>query len=421
MKAPSIETNKFKLFNDPIYGFISLPSPRVFDVLENPAFQRLRRITQLGLSYLVYPGAYHTRFHHALGAMHLMQRAVEVLRSKGHAISSEEEEAVCLAILLHDVGHGPFSHALEHALVRGVSHESLSIKIMERLDAELDGALTLARSIFENRYPKRFLHQLISSQLDMDRLDYLRRDAFYTGVTEGAVNSERLLAMLNVHNDELVIDAKGISSVEKFLVARSMMYWQVYLHKAVLSAETLLVRILERAVQLTQSGTPVFASSALGPFLQHTPTARDFETDPQWLDRFLRLDDADLLGAIKEWTQHADPVLSELSQRLVDRRLFRIRFLNEPLTDAQRHRALDALAALQNCSREDAHYFLLEGVSSNIPYKSDADQIHLLQKDGSLVCLSQAAEILNAEVLNRRITRHFVCWPKEYSAESLYL
>ena len=200
----------------------------------------MRRITQLGLSYLVYPGAYHTRFHHALGAMHLMQRAVEVLRSKGHAISSEEEEAVCLAILLHDVGHGPFSHALEHALVRGVSHESLSIKIMERLDAEMNGALTLARSIFENSYPKRFLHQLISSQLDMDRLDYLRRDAFYTGVTEGAVNSERLLAMLNVHNDELVIRAKGISSVEKFLVARSMMYWQVYLHKAVLSAETML-------------------------------------------------------------------------------------------------------------------------------------------------------------------------------------
>jgi hypothetical protein len=421
MKAPSVETNKFKLFNDPIYGFISLPSERVFDVLEHPAFQRLRRITQLGLSYLVYPGAYHTRFHHALGAMHLMQRAVEVLRSKGHAISSEEEEAVCLAILLHDVGHGPFSHALEHALVRGVSHESLSIQIMERIDGEMNGALGMARAIFENRYAKKFLHQLISSQLDMDRLDYLRRDAFYTGVTEGAVNSERLLAMLNVHNDELVIDAKGISSVEKFLVARSMMYWQVYLHKAVLSAETLLVRILERAVYLAQSGSPVFASGALLPFLLHQPTAADFDRDPQWLDRFLRLDDADLLGAIKEWTQHPDGVLSELSQRLIDRRLFRIRFLPAPLTDDQRQTAWKALSEQKGISMEEAKYYLLEGVSSNIPYKSDADQIHLLQKDGQVVCLSQAAEILNAEVLNRRITRHFVCWPKEYSAESLYL
>ena len=415
------ETNKFKLFNDPIYGFIALSSPLVFDIIEHPTFQRLRRITQLGLSYLVYPGANHTRFHHALGSMYLMERAVEILRSKGHAISSEEKEAVCIAILLHDIGHGPFSHALEHTLVDGVSHESISIQLMESLDGLFQGQLTMARAIFEDKYPKRFLHQLISSQLDMDRLDYLRRDAFYTGVTEGSVNSERLLSMLQVHNDELVIEAKGISSVEKFLVARSMMYWQVYLHKAVLSAETLLVRILDRAVELAQGGTPLFASSALDAFLKNKPSATDFAQDSQWLERFVLLDDADIMGAIKEWTLHTDPVLSELSQRLVDRRLFRIQFLKQPLSDAKRQKAIIALAEQKNCSPEVAAYFLHEGVSSNIPYKSDADQIHLLQKNGTLVTLAEAAEILTGDMLSQRITRYFVCWPKEYSAESLYL
>jgi hypothetical protein len=410
--ADGVETNKFKLFNDPIYGFIAIPSERIFDLIEHPSFQRLRRIGQLGLSSLVYPGAYHTRFHHALGAMHLMQRAVAVLQSKGHAISAQEAESVQMAILLHDIGHGPFSHALEHTLVNGVSHEELSKMLMQQLNAEMDGALTEAIAIFNNQHPKRFLHQLISSQLDMDRMDYLRRDAFYTGVVEGAINSERLLSMLNVADGELVLDGKGISSIEKFLVSRSLMYWQVYMHKAVLSAEYMLVQVLRRAHELVQRGDSLFGGAELQLFLKHRPTLAHFQEDPGYLAAFTRLDDSDILGAMKQWTTHADPVLSQLSQRLLNRRLFRIKFLKEPLSREQRSRLEARITEELGHTAEDCRHFVLEGLASNATYKSDKQEIKILKKSGKVIPLSEASEILPLSVYSHTITRPFVCWPK---------
>ncbi|HAG06077.1 MAG TPA: phosphohydrolase [Cryomorphaceae bacterium] len=406
------ETNKFKLFNDPIYGFIAIPTERIFDLIEHPYFQRLRRIGQLGLSYLVYPGAYHTRFHHALGAMHLMQRAVAVLQSKGHAITPSEAESVQIAILLHDIGHGPFSHALEHTLVNGVSHEALSTLLMERLNQEMDGALTEALEIFHNQHPKRFLHQLISSQLDMDRMDYLRRDAFYTGVVEGAINSERLLHMLNVADGELVLDSKGISSIEKFLISRSLMYWQVYMHKAVLSAEYMLVQLLRRAHELVQQGETLFAGAELQLFLEKRPTMQDFQQDPTILAAFTRLDDADILGAMKQWTQHADPVLRELADRLLNRRLFRIKFLPEALTNFQRAELEAKVHETWGFPLADCRHFVLEGMASNATYKSDKQEIRILKKSGKVIPLSEASEILPLSVYSHTITRPFVCWPK---------
>lgn len=410
--AEGIETNKFKLFNDPIYGFIAIPSERIFDLIEHPYFQRLRRIGQLGLSSLVYPGAYHTRFHHALGAMHLMQKAVAVLQSKGHAISKSEAESVQIAILLHDIGHGPFSHALEHTLVSGVSHESLSTLLMQRLNEEMDGALTEAIAIFHNQHPKRFLHQLISSQLDMDRMDYLRRDAFYTGVVEGAINSERLLSMLNVADGELVLDGKGISSIEKFLVSRSLMYWQVYMHKAVLSAEYMLVQVLRRAHELVQRGESLFAGDELKLFLQKRPTMGDFQDDPAVLLAFTRLDDADILGAMKQWTKHSDPVLADLSDRLLNRRLFRIKFLPTALSPSQRAELEAKVQSEYGIHAADCRHFVLEGTASNATYKSDKQEIKILKKSGRVIPLSEASEILPLSVYSHTITRPFVCWPK---------
>lgn len=405
-------TNKFKILNDPIYGFIRVPSELIFDILEHPYFQRLRRITQLGLSYLVYPGAYHTRFHHALGAMHLMQRAVEVLRSKGHEITDEEEQAVCVAILLHDIGHGPFSHALEHTIVQNVGHEHLSTLFMERLNTHFDGQLSLAISIFKNKYPKKFLHQLISSQLDMDRLDYLRRDSFYTGVSEGTVNSERLLTMLNVANDELVIDAKGIYSVEKFIVARSLMYWQVYLHKAVLSAEFMLVHVLLRAKELAQKGEELHCSSALRTFLYQEVNKEDFAKNGPVMDAFSRLDDFDILGAIKEWAQHPDFVLSDLAKRLVDRKLFKIEISREEFSDEYIGKVKNAIAEKYALSLEEASHYLIVNKTSNYAYKPGVDRIKLLFKDGKVVDVAEAGDQLNLGALQNYVTRHFVCYPK---------
>ncbi|HAB32180.1 MAG TPA: phosphohydrolase [Cryomorphaceae bacterium] len=410
--AEGSTTNKFKLLNDPIYGFIAIPTERIFDLIEHPYFQRLRRIGQLGLSSLVYPGAYHTRFHHALGAMHLMQRAVAILQSKGHAITLQEAESVQIAILLHDIGHGPFSHALEHTLVKGVSHEALSTLLMERLNTEMKGALTEALAIFHNQHPKIFLHQLISSQLDMDRLDYLRRDAFYTGVVEGAINSERLLSMLNVADGELVLDSKGISSIEKFLVSRSLMYWQVYMHKAVLSAEYMLVQVLRRAHEYVQSGKTLFGGDELQRFLKERPTMADFKDRPEVLEAFTRLDDADILGAMKQWTRCEDPVLRELSDRLLNRRLFKIKFLPEALSVTQRHALEAKIQEAFGYTAEESRHFVLEGTASNATYKSDKEEIKILKKNGSVVPLSEASEILPLSVYSHTITRPFVCWPK---------
>jgi HD superfamily phosphohydrolase len=308
-------STKNKIINDPIYGFITIKDPLIYELINHPYFQRLRRISQLGLTYLVYPGAYHTRFHHAIGAMHLMGRAIYTLRQKGQEISSEEERGVLIAILLHDIGHGPFSHALEHTLIPGVSHEALSLKIMEELNLEYNGSLDLAIDIFTNNYSKAYLHQLISSQLDMDRLDYLRRDSFYSGVTEGSVNSERLLTMLNVKDDQLVVDSKGIYSVEKFLVARRLMYWQVYMHKTVISAEFMLVNILKRAKYLAAQGIALDGPRTLKHFLKADYTWNDFEENPEILKKFLSLDDFDIMSGIKEWVNNKDLLLSDLSYK----------------------------------------------------------------------------------------------------------
>lgn len=406
--------NKNKIFNDPIYGFITIPNEKIFDLLEHPYFQRLRRISQLGLTYLVYPGAYHTRFHHALGAMHLMTHALQILKAKGQEINTEEEEAVCIAILLHDIGHGPFSHALEHTLVDQINHEQISLLFMENLNREFNGGLSLAIQIFKDEYPKKFLHQLISSQLDMDRLDYLRRDSFYTGVTEGAINSERLLTMLNVYNDSLVVDAKGIYSVEKFIVARRLMYWQVYLHKTVISAEFMIVKALKRARELSLSGKEIFSSTALKLFLTQRISLEDFQQNPQYLKTFAALDDYDILGALKEWTHSDDLILSELSVAILNRTLFKVKVLNKPISSLEKDKILSNISADKGISKEDANYFLIDETIDNHAYNPEKDSILLLYKDQTVLDIAKAADQLNISALSNRVIKHFICYPEEY-------
>ena len=406
-------TNVHKILNDPVYGFITLPDPLIFQLLEHPFFQRLRRITQLGLSYLVYPGAYHTRFHHALGAMHLMMSAVEILKRKGHEITREEERAVCIGILLHDIGHGPFSHALEKSIVEDIHHERLSLLFMEELNRQFDGQLTMAIEIFKGEYPKRFLHQLISSQLDMDRLDYLRRDSFYTGVSEGKINSERLLTMLNVSDDQLVVEAKGIYSVEKFIIARRLMYWQVYLHKTVLSAEFLLMMILKRARKIHTRGGSIFGSSALRNFLCQEVSLAQFEEDPQWLYHFSRLDDFDILGAVKEWCHHRDEMLSALSHRLIDRKLLGIEVYNEPISNEYQEEIRKKTRDFFGFQQGEERYLVFVDSIANHAYDPRKDSILLLNKDGSTVDIAEAADQLNISALSHTVRRYFICYPKE--------
>ncbi|MFN5920755.1 MAG: HD domain-containing protein, partial [Bacteroidota bacterium] len=327
-------TNKKKIINDPVYGFVTIHSPLIYDIIEHPSFQRLRRIKQLGLSALVYPGAQHTRFQHVIGAMSLTRQAIDILRSKGIDISDEEAEAVCLATLLHDIGHGPYSHTLEHVIINNVSHEAISLAFMEALNREYSGKLALAIQIFKDEYPRRFLHQLVSGQLDMDRLDYLRRDSFYTGVQEGVIGHDRIINMLNVHEGELVIEEKGIYSIEKFLIARRLMYWQVYLHKTVIAAEAVLVKTLERATELVRNGKHLFATPAFSYFLQNRVTEHEFLNNPHLLERYSQLDDFDIFTSIKVWTTDDDPVLSRLCKQLTQRNLPAIEISNEPFDSA---------------------------------------------------------------------------------------
>ena len=406
-------TNKFKILNDPIYGFISIQNEIIFDLIEHPYFQRLRRITQLGLTYLVYPGAYHTRFHHALGAMHLTQRAIEILRAKNQEITDDESIATQIAILLHDIGHGPFSHALENTVVKGIHHEELSVLFMQKLNKEFGGKLDLAIRIFENKYEKKFLHDLISSQLDMDRLDYLRRDSFYTGVTEGAINSERLLTMLNVHNDHLVIDGKGIYSVEKFIVARRLMYWQVYLHKTVLSAEFMLGKILQRARFLALSGSEIFASSALSRFLHNSYNLHDFKSDDKLLHLFSQLDDYDILGAIKEWCLHDDDTLRIMSNNLIHRNLLKIRLQNKPFKPEQIEELKEKAKARFQLKHSEESYFVIQDSISNHAYNNEHFGIKLLNKKGEAKDLLEVTDQLDMSHLTKVVTKHFVCFPQE--------
>ena len=406
-------STKNKIINDPIYGFITIKDPLIYELIDHPYFQRLRRISQLGLTYLVYPGAYHTRFHHAIGAMHLMGRAIYTLRQKGHDISPEEERGVLVAILLHDVGHGPFSHALEHTLIPGVSHEALSLRIMEELNNEFDGALTMAIDIFTNNYPKAFLHQLISSQLDMDRLDYLRRDSFYSGVTEGSVNSERLLTMLNVKDDQLVVDSKGIYSVEKFLVARRLMYWQVYMHKTVLSAEFMLVNILKRAKFLANRGADLPGTSALKHFLSADYTWNDFEENPAILKKFLELDDFDVMSGIKDWAHLSDTILSDLSSRIIHRNLLKIRLQVEPFEDELAEKMADGIRQQYGFKDGEEHYMLIVDRVKNHAYNNKKGHINLLYKDGRTSNISTAADQMTINALSEPVERHFICFPRE--------
>jgi len=406
-----IKYNKRKIFNDPVYGFITVPYPIVFDIIEHPFFQRLRRIKQLGLTHLVYPGALHTRFHHTLGAMHLMGMAVEELRAKGYEISEEEAVGVTLAILMHDIGHGPFSHALEHSIVSGVTHEDLSALFMEHLNKEFNGKLDLAIAIFNDRYPKRFLHQLVSSQLDMDRLDYLKRDSFFTGVSEGIVGSDRIIKMLHVINDELAVESKGIYSIEKFIVARRIMYWQVYLHKTVLSAEHLLIHILQRAKELSEKGEKLFATPALSIFLKRKVTRADFENEPELLSRFAELDDFDVLTSVKVWKHHSDFVLSKLSGFLVNRKLLKIKMFSEAILDSKLEQLRTQLANDWNISEAEAAYFVFTDSIKNSAYDLKEDRINILFKNGEVKDLTEAADTLSLSVLSKPVEKHFLCLP----------
>jgi HD superfamily phosphohydrolase len=404
-------TNRHKILNDPVYGFVTLRHSRALELMDHPYVQRLRRISQLGLSHLVYPGAVHNRFHHAVGCLFLMQQAIDTLRSKGVEITQEEDEAVCFAILLHDIGHGPFSHALENSIVKGVHHEDIGELIMNKLNEEFDGLLTLAIKIFQKKYHKKFLQQLVSSELDMDRLDYLARDSFYSGVTEGKVGSERIIKMLDVQDDQLVIEEKGIYSIEKFIVARRLMYWQVYLHKTVLSAEHMLMLVLKRAKDLSRKGEVLFASPSLSVFLQSDYDKESFESTKGVLDKFCDLDDSDIYNAMKAWRIHEDRVLSNLSSRLLDRKLFRIELRTEPFTTEEIKERVESLQQLWDMSEEEANYFVSSGQVENRPYKQNG--VMIKSKDGTLVDFAKANDNLTIESLSRNIVKHFLCYPKD--------
>mgnify|MGYP000437979720 CR=1 FL=1 len=405
-----IATNKLKIFNDPIYGFITIPNSFIYDLIQHPYFQRLRRISQMGMSYLVYPGAHHTRFHHALGCMHIMQKAVQTLRFKGVSISDEEENALYIAILLHDIGHGPFSHAMEHSIVEEVHHEEISLKFMNALNLEFNGKLELAIQIFKGEYHRKFMLQLISSQLDMDRMDYLKRDSFYSGVAEGNINSDRLIQMMNVQDDVLVIEEKGIYSVEKFLVARRLMYWQAYLHKTSVAAELILTKILKRAKELTQKGVDLNCSKPLSFFLSNKITMVSF--DEEVLKIFALLDDYDVLAAIKSWQFHPDFVLSSLCKMIINRDLLKIVILEEKATTEQLTDLKNKLSALYNISDKEATYFVFKGKLKNQAYNKESEPIRILKKDGTIENLVDSSDQLQVKALSKAVIKYFMCFPK---------
>jgi uncharacterized protein len=403
--------NKLKIINDPIYGFITLPNELIYDLVQHPYFQRLRRISQMGLSNMVYPGANHTRFHHALGAMHIMQKAIEVLRFKSIEISDNEENALLIAILLHDIGHGPFSHAMEHSIVETVNHENISLFFMNQLNIEFNGQLSLAIQVFKGDYPRKFMLQLISSQLDMDRMDYLKRDSFYSGVAEGNINSDRLIQMMNVVNDVLVIEEKAIYSVEKFLMARRLMYWQVYLHKTSLVAELTLAKILKRAKELTQKGTILPCSDNLLFFMQNKIESKDF--DPKTLHIFAQLDDIDLLYAIKLWQNHPDFVLSNLSKMILNRDLLKIKLNTEKIFKQEKEALLTKFSNQQNITTADAKYFIFSGKITNQAYSKEAEPISILMKNKTIEDVVHASDQLNIKSLSKAVTKYYICFPKE--------
>ena len=393
--------NKRKIFNDPVYGFISIPYDIVFDVIEHPYFQRLRRIQQLGLSSLVYPGATHTRFHHSLGAMHLMYKSLEVLKSKGHSITEDESKAAVLAILMHDIGHGPFSHALESIIVKNIHHEYISMLLMQQLKTEFGEIIEMAIQIFSNQYPKKFLHQLVSGQLDMDRMDYLNRDSFYTGVSEGVIGYDRIINMLDVHNDHIVVEEKGIYSIEKFLVARRLMYWQVYLHKTSLCADLMLKNAISRARNLNLKHDLI--SENLAFFLKHDISESDF---PQHLNKFTELDDHDIFQALKCWMNSEDEILRTLAKSIINRKLFKIEFLNEDLVN-EKYKMLE-----EKYSPEEMKYLVQKGTAQNNAYNPAKDNIYIKFKDGTIKEITDITEQWNIRSLSNFVVKHYISYPK---------
>lgn len=409
--------NKRKIFNDPVHGFITIPHELIFDIIEHPYFQRLRRIKQLGLSDYVYPGGLHTRFHHALGAFHLMKKAISILKLKGVQITEEEELAASIAILLHDIGHGPFSHTLEHCLIQGVHHEDISRIYLRKLNEHFDGQLTLAIEIFEGNYRKKFLHQLVSSQLDVDRLDYLTRDSFFTGVNEGAIAYERIIEMMNVHNDEIVVEQKGIYSIESFIVARRLMYWQVYLHKTVLCVEQMVVKAIERARYLLAKGEQLDASPAFAYFLKSKIGLADFKETPQTLKFYSRLDDLDVLSAFKYWQNGSDKVLRILSEAILDRKLFKIEISGKPFSET-RLTALRKIAMKHyELTEDEAQYLVFSDATSNYAYNPNENRINILMNSGEIMDIANASDQLNITALSVPVTKHYVFYPKNMESE----
>jgi len=405
------KSNKLKIFNDPIYGFIRIPDALIFNLIADPYFQRLRRISQMGLSYLVYPGAHHTRFHHALGSMHLMQEAIQLLRFKGIEVTEEEAQGLLCAILLHDIGHGPFSHAMEHSLVEGINHEAISQIFMEVLNHKFNGSLTLGMEIFRGTYRKKFLNQLVSSQLDMDRLDYLKRDSFYTGVAEGNINAERLITMLNVVDGTLVVEEKGIYSVEKFLMARRFMYWQVYLHKTGIVAEQLLIKTLQRAKELVDMNIELACSPPLMFFLKNKIDKENFNLEV--LDRFASLDDTDILAAIKQWQHNTDFVLSKLCGMILNRRLLNIRLKDKPEKENKFQEIFEDFKAKYKLSDSDTAYFVFRGIIENKAYNQHSQNINILRSNGKLMDVAKASDHLNLTALSETVTKYYICFPKD--------
>jgi HD superfamily phosphohydrolase len=400
-----------------VYGFISIPTELIFDLIEHPYFQRLRYIKQLGMTHLVYPGALHTRFHHALGAMHLMGMAIETLCNKGHQVSKEEEEAVIIAILLHDIGHGPFSHALEETIVEGISHEDISAMLMDKLNEQFGGKLNTAISIFKDTYPHKFLHQLVSGQLDMDRMDYLNRDSFFTGVSEGVISSDRIIKMLNVKDDQIVVEEKGIYSVEKFLIARRLMYWQVYLHKTVIAAEQLLNKILHRARELAVEGVNLPATPALGHFLKKAISREAFMHEDHHLEIFASLDDTDIMTSVKIWATNGDPVLSRLCRDLVQRNLYKVDITNTP-PDEQFIAKLKVIAIKKyNLTESEANYFVFKDTIRNYAYRPGDGDIRLLMKDGTIKDIAAASDNSNLDALAKTVKKYILCYTKDLVLE----
>lgn len=406
--------NKRKIINDPVYGFITISSDLLFDLVEHPYFQRLRRIKQLGLADIVYPGALHTRFHHALGAMHLMSLALKSLQEKGHLIWDAELESAQAAILLHDLGHGPFSHVLENVLLPGVPHESITLVMMKDLNRQMDGRLDMAIQMFEGVYPRKFFHQMISSQLDMDRMDYLKRDSFYTGVIEGSIGADRLIKMLDISGDALVVEEKGILSIENFLHARRLMYWQVYLHKTLMSAQAMLTQLLYRARELSQNEEELFATPDFSRFLRNRYSLVDFKMEPGLLTSFSGLDDNDVWAAVKGWTIHKDMVLSTLSKMLLDRNLFKITYMDSP-PDEELLESLHKKLLESGITEAQIPFFLITGETTNWAYEKEQDPIQVKMKDGELLDIADASDIPTIEALTKIVRKYYVCWGKNVS------